>query len=957
MIKRKSLIAVFLVALLAAGNLSAASKKKSAPVDLGYISGKRTESPLAVNPAIKSGVLSNGMSYFVQSNAEPKNRISLRLVVKAGSCMEDDDQQGVAHLVEHMAFNGTENFQKNEIINFMESVGMKFGADLNAYTSFEQTVYMLELPADDKAVLEKAVLILHDWACAVSFEEEEINKERGVVKEEWRLSQGANQRINEKIFEVELHGSRFQYRMPIGKMEVIDSVSRQRVVDFYEKWYRPELMSVVAVGDLPASDLENVIKKIMGTVPASEEKTERPEYKVPLPSEKSPILVKDSEWKYTIFQLESRMRNYAPVTTKEGLYESLILDFTGTILNQRFAELAKQADSPFVGAGVGNSLLTKDMAKVYLAVNPKEGQEAAAFESSLTELNRYLVHGASDAEIERVKKTYAASIDQYRSNLSKIDSGTYCSQIVEYSITGATPWAGDYYCDVMDGLIAQVTKEDIAAVTQNLFGDLGDYLLLVANTNASIPQISDLMKIWEGASQTEVAAYEEESLPESLMERPAVKAKVLSKKKLKNFGATEYVLDNGARIIMKKTDFEKDTIRMSVSSAGGYTYVPEEDIPSADVSSSYVWYSGINGYNATQVQKIISDKVFSSSWGFNRWGEYYNGSGNNKDFEIALQILYQFFMNPQFNDDGWNYLTQVLDFQVKNFGASVNDVSNEQSKKFFYDDKPYYILYNRDFVSKLNKQRAEEIFRERFSNIADFKFVIVGDFNEKKLLDLLRAYIGSIPGDKDKTEECKFVYYSLPEGEKTAFVRKGNEPQAQVQIMFRCNKPQAADVNEGFLDNELLNQFASLVDTRVREVLREDLGGIYYANVSASSDGYPERQFTFTVSFGCEPSRVMELKNQVIATVAELQATPVEKSYTDNIAEIYRRNIETNMFDNGWWMTRLKNVYVDTTEPESVISDIQKKVPDMITPEKMQEIANLYLDTQNYFFGYLIPEK
>ena len=256
MLKFKKISFILLVALLAAGNLSAASKKKAAPLDLGYTSGKRTESKLSVNPAIKSGTLKNGMEYFVQQNSEPKNRIMLRLVVKAGSCMEEDDQQGVAHLVEHMAFNGTEHFKKNEIINFMESVGMKFGADLNAYTSFEQTVYMLEIPADDKAVLEKAMLILHDWACAVSFEQEELDKERGVVKEEWRLRQGANQRINEKIFDVELHGSRYHVRMPIGKMDVIDNVNRQRVVDFYEKWYRPELMAVAVVGDLPASDLK-----------------------------------------------------------------------------------------------------------------------------------------------------------------------------------------------------------------------------------------------------------------------------------------------------------------------------------------------------------------------------------------------------------------------------------------------------------------------------------------------------------------------------------------------------------------------------------------------------------------------------------------------------------------------------------------------------------------------------
>ena len=957
MLKFKKISFILLVALLAAGNLSAASKKKAAPLDLGYISGKRTESKLSVNPAIKSGTLKNGMEYFVQQNSEPKNRIMLRLVVKAGSCMEEDDQQGVAHLVEHMAFNGTEHFKKNEIINFMESVGMKFGADLNAYTSFEQTVYMLEIPADDKAVLEKAMLILHDWACAVSFEQEELDKERGVVKEEWRLSQGANQRINEKIFDVELHGSRYQVRMPIGKMDVIDNVNRQRVVDFYQKWYRPELMAVAVVGDLPASELEAAVKKVMGTVPSSEEKTSRPSYEVPFTEEKTLIPVKDSEWKYTILQVESRLKNFGPVVTKEQMYENLNLDFIAGIINQRFSELSKQAETPYIAAQVGSSALTNNFAKIFIAINPKEGKETSSFEAALQEINRFLVHGPTDAEIERFKKSYVASIEQYRTSIPKLDSYSYIDSIVAYSLTGEIPSAPADYCDTMLNLIDMVNAEDISLIAKNCFGHMGEFLLSVSHTDVKMPSEKELMALWTNAAASEVEAYQEAELPELIMERPAATAKVVSKKKLKNFAATEYVLDNGASLIFKKTDFEKDTIRMSVLSKGGFPLVADEDIPSAAICDNYVWFSGLNGYSVSQVQKILSDKVFNANWGMTRWGEYFNGSGNNKDFEIALQILYQFFVNPQFTDEGWNYLYQNLEVQARNFGASVSDIINIQAKNFFYDNKPYYILFDKEFVSKLDQKKAEEIFRQRFSNIADFKFVFVGDFNEKKLLELCRAYIGSIPGDKDKIEECKFVYYSLPEGAETQSVKKGSEPQAYVQMMFRGNLPAPADVNESFVDNQLINQLSSLMDTRLREVLREDAGGTYGVSVAASIDGYPERQYTVSIEFGCAPDRVIEMKDKVIETVAQLQKAPVEKSYTDSIAEIYRRNLETNQRDNGWWMGRLEGVYCDTTEPESVINDMQKKLPAMITPEKMQELAVRYLDTENYFFAYLVPEK
>jgi zinc protease len=396
---------------------------------------------------------------------------------------------------------------------------------------------------------------------------------------------------------------------------------------------------------------------------------------------------------------------------------------------------------------------------------------------------------------------------------------------------------------------------------------------------------------------------------------------------------------------------------MSVSSAGGYPFVDEADIPTASICDNYVWFSGLNGFTNSQVQKILTDKNFGANWGMHRWGEYYNANGSNKDFEVALQLLYLFFENPQFTDDGWNYVYQSYENAAKNFGASVNDVINTETKKFFYDNSSYYIINDKNFVASLDKAKAEKIFRDRFSNIADFKFVFVGDFNEKQLLELCRSYIGSIPGDKDKIEECKFVYFSLPEGIKTNAAKKGSEPQASVRLMFRGNLAPAADVNESFLDKQLAAQMAEALETRLHEVIREDESGTYGIGVSSSFDGYPARQYSFVVEFGCAPDRVLELRDKVIAVIEDVKANGLDKSYTDNLAEIYRRNLETNLRDNGWWLDRIKSVYYDTTEPESVITDMQKKIPGMITPEAVQALAIKYLDTQNYFFGYILPEK
>ena len=955
MFNRKSLIAFVLVAFVAAGNLSAAPKKGT--VNLGYNGSERTQTPLTLNPAVKTGVLSNGMTYFVLQNSEPKNRISLRLAVKAGSCMEEDDQQGVAHLVEHMAFNGTEHFEKKEIISFSESIGMQWGPELNAYTSYEQTVYMLEIPADSKEILEKAMLIMHDWACAITLDPQEIDMERGVVKEEWRLRQGANQRLWDELKAVSMKDSRFLERDPIGQMNIIDTVPAQRVIDFYKKWYRPELMSISVIGDMPAAELEKAMRKAMEVIPASEEKITSPVYTIPLPSEKTVKILRDKEWKNTIIEIDSRVKEPAPVTTYEQVYENIALDMAAYIAGQRLSEIAKQSDSPFLGAGVSYGSLSNLDSYKCIWINPKDEKTAESLSRVLEEFNRFIIHGATESELKRIKSGYKADVQQRKTKVLGIENPQYASDLVSYFISGNTAVAYADYYDKQLKLIDQITLEDIAYVCQKYFGNMGELLYVAANDSVKLPSEAELMKIWTESDNMEVTAYEEAELPDMIMERPAATAKVVSKKKLKNVGATEYVLENGARLIFKKTDFEKDVICMNVSSAGGFPFVAEDEIPSAAICDNYVWYSGLNGYNVTQVYKILADKVWSAEWGMHRWGEYFTANGSNQDFEVALQVLYQFFVNPQFTDEGWNYLYQNLATQAKNHGVTINDAINDETKKFFYDNSPYINIVDKDFIAALDKDKAEKVFRERFSNIADFKFVFIGDFNEKKLLDLCRAYIGSIPGDKEKIEECKFVYFSEPKGIKTDVVRKGSEPQSYVQMMFRGALPAAENVDAGFTDEEMMNQLASLLETRLMEVIREDLGGTYGVGVSGSCDGYPERQYTFSVSFGCAPDRVLELRDKVIETIKEVQATGLDQSYSDKLAEIYRRNVEIAMRDNGWWINRIRGIYYDTDEPETVISDIQKKIPAMITPERMKELANLYFDTENYFFGYLVPEK
>ena len=933
------------------------SAKKAAPIDLGCTSGMRTETPVPMNPAIRRGTLDNGMAYFVLKNAEPKNRILLRLVVNAGSCMEEDDQQGIAHLVEHLAFDGTEHFAKSDIVSFMESVGMQNGSEVNAYTSYAQTVYKLEIPADDDAVLERAMLVLHDWACAVRFDEEEVDRERDIVKEEWRLRQGAEQRIAAETDRLKLRGSRFLERQPIGSMDVVGSTDYGRIVAFYKQWYRPDLMAVVAVGDAPAGKLENAIKKAMGTIPPAEGSVEAPAYTVPFPTEKEVLVLTDGEVKYTSLELECRKRDVAPLRTVEQIYEDILFNMGVDILNKRLAGIALEADSPWLSAGMYERWPADGVCNSGVFVNPKEGREAAALQLLITELKRFLVYGASDAEFERSRNASVADIAQYKANIKKIHSEYYANSIVQYLATGELPYYPRFAYGAWEDCTARATLEDMGAVVRSRWHGAGDYLVAIANSESALPSESELSAVWQEAFAADVAAYEDMSLPDSLMERPAAQAKVISKKKHRDTGVTEYVLENGAYLLMKKTNFEKDVIRMSAYSSGGYSLYDGGELPSAAVCARYAHLSGLCGYSLSTIQRFFMDKMCSYSFGVDQYGEYIDCSGNNKDFEIALQAMYQLFMNPQFTDAGWGYLYQDIEDDARNFGASIGDVERRHKNDFLYDGRQCFINHDRNFLLEMDRERAEQIFRERFSNGADFVFTFVGDFNEKELLELCRAYIGSIPGDVGKTETNRTVHYSLPEGVKTGIVHKGIEAQAFVELLFRSNGVAASESRDDFVDIELGSQLAALLQTRLHEELREEQGGVYGVNVYSSFDGYPERQYEFSVHFACPPERVAELKELAVGVIESLKKDGVEKSYTDNLAEIYRRNLEENLRNNGWWLYRIRDVYYDAEErPKSVAAVPHRKIPDLITPEKMQELANLYFDTENYFFWNLLPE-
>lgn len=919
------------------------------------VENKSNGNQLVLDSAVKQGKLDNGVTYFIRENGEPKNRIQLRLVVKAGSCMEDEDQKGIAHFVEHMCFNGTENFEKSAIVDYFESIGMSFGPEVNAETSFEHTVYMLELPADNPEILKTSLLVLHDWACSVTFDPVEFEKERGVIIEEWRQrTQGVNWRVAMKEVGLVLKDSRYEKRLPIGDINVIKNIKLDRVVDFYKKWYRPENMAVVAVGDIKADFLEKAIKEVMGTIPASEKETKVPSFKVPLQTEKSITILRDKELSVTEICIFQQLEESKPVTTIEQIREGFISNIVMSIFNQRCHEKTSLPDAEWLTASSGMIDFTRKNYNLMLDMVPKAGRFKEALKAFIDEYERFLKYGVTETELERVKKSMLQGLQQSYENKDKHSSINYVNSLVNYYTLGNIFTTEEDSLKISTKIINEITAEEILELTKKILADRGTMMLIIAPESADIPSEKEIVDIWKNY-ESEAEAYKDDVVSETFMKKPSNKGKIIEKKALKELGGTQYTFENGVKIITKKTDFKKDSIAIYGGSKGGIYQLKEEEIPSAQISIDYSNLSGHGGITYSQFQKISTTKNLAVSIGMNNTREFFNATANKNNLEESLQLINLMFTKPQFGEDAWKTIYTQYSEIADSYGAKPMQVFSDKINELVMGKNIYSAPFNKDYVKKMDPKIAEKVYRERFANPADFTFIFVGDFNEKELVDLCAYYFGSLKTN-DKFDETKYVYFPFPKESKSIVVNKGIDDKGHIYMAFGDSLPVCDDIDEKFRENEIIHQLASLLNIRLREVIREDKSGSYGVSTNGYIDGWPERYYRVSIEFGCEPARQDELYETVIDTIKEIQKGNISDDLIEKLKETYIRTTETNIRNNYWWLNRFTAEVLFEYEPTWFTKDTGK-VAEWITKEALVEAANKYLNTDVVLKAYLKPER
>ena len=912
------------------------------------------DAPLTLWPKVKKGTLPNGLTYYVMKHGQPAKRAFLWLAVNAGSVQEDDDQRGLAHFVEHMAFNGTARFPKQDIVNYLESIGMSFGAHLNAYTSFDETVYQLQVPTDDATYVAKGFDILRDWAGAVAFDAGEIDKERGVVLEEWRLGRGAGQRLFDKQSKVLFAGTRYAERLPIGLPDTLKSAPRAALARFYADWYRPDLMAVIAVGDFddPAA-IEREIAAKFGDLPdrraggAGGTARPRPAGGVPARGATRVSIETDREMPVQIVSVYN-MLPHRPEATGRDFRRMVVEQVYTQILNERFGTLARRPDAPFPGAGAGIQSFTRDIDAFTRTAQVKGGNVEGALRSLFVEVQRVERHGVTQGELERARAVIARFIDQAAVGESTRESTEFTDEITRNFFEG----------ELMIGRVAEseLTKRYLPTITlaeldrlAASFGGADNRAIVIAGPDGQpLPDRARVLAIVDEVARTPVAPWEDKATAAALMAKAPAPGAVKAEVTHAAIGVTEWKLANGARVLVKPTDFEKDAVILSAISPGGLATATAKQFRDARFADDLVGLGGAGELDADTLQKLLAGKALQVSASIGETTEDIDASGSVRDLETMLQLIHLAFTAPRKDD------AQIAIWKANTVEQLTNQLRVPEVQ---FARKSGEVLWKGNArrrppepaeIQAIDADQALAFYKQRFGDATDFTFIIVGAVDVAKLRPLVETYLGSLPA-KGRVEKEKDSGVRRVGGVVKKTWHLGSEPKARVSITFHGAEPWTRDKQR---DMYVLGQVLGM---RLRETLREDLGGVYGVGASGAIGRGPTQERTFTIQFGADPARVDELIAAVHKEIAALQRGGIGAEYLDKVKATFVREREVQLRSNAFWASTLENAARYGDDPALVLDP--SPVVARMTSDHVKAAAKRFLDAKQYYQAVMLPAK
>ena len=895
-----ALVVVVLLAFTGALNAQTAAKSKNPAA----ASKQNSADVIPLDPAVRTGKLPNGFTYYIRKNVEPKNRVQLYLANKIGSIMENDNQRGLAHFMEHMGFNGTKNFPKNDLVNYLQKAGVRFGADLNAYTSFDETVYQLPIPSDDP---------------------------------------------EDQYLPMIFNNSRYSDRLPIGTEEVLKNFSAETIKQFYQDWYRPDLQALIVVGDIDVDAMEQTIKAKFSDLKNPAKPRQRTQYSISLLNKNQFMAVTDKEFPVSVAQLMIKHPETKLITTND-YKNSILRSLFNSMIGNRFADMSKQADPPFLqaGANISGFLAGLDMYNVFVVAKP--GEMERGFKSILTETERVQRFGFTQTELDRAKQSYLTNMESSFKEKDKTPSESLVNEYLRHFLEQEASPGIEYEFKMANSMIGGINLSDVNGLAKKYITDVNRDVIMMGpeKDKANLPDEAKIESWISSAKTSDISAYVDQVSNKPLLSAKLSGGKVTSESKIPELGITEFKLSNGIKVILKPTDFKNDEISFSAFSAGGTSLYSDADFQSALYATTIIRNGGLGDFNSVQLPKLLTGKKVSVFPYLSDRFEGLSGSTSPKDIETALQLTYLYFTQPRKDAETFKGLIAQQKGGLANRGNDPNSVFADSVAAILGN---YNVRRTGPSIEKINQvslDRAFEIYKDRFADASDFTFIFVGNFKPEEFKPLLERYLGSLPSTNRK-ETAKELGIQIPGGKIDKKIYKGQEPKASVRLVF------SGDYTWSEKHNNQLDALASVLTIKLIERLREDEGGVYGVGARASYTKFPKGRYTFNISFGCAPENVEKLISSTLDEINKIRINGALASDIEKFIAEETRSTETQLKDNGFWLGYLTNQLQNEDEPKQVLTYLESLKE--LNPESLKATAQYRLSPDNFIRMVLLPEK
>ena len=870
--------------------------------------------PIPVDPAVRIGHLDNGLTYYIRHNEKPENRVEFYIAQKVGSIQEEPRQRGLAHFLEHMAFNGTKNFPGNEkgkgIVDWCESHAIKFGTNLNANTSVDETVYNISnVPTDNTAVLDSCLLILHDWSNYVLLEDEEIDKERGVIREEWRSRNSGLLRVYTDAQETMYPGSKYADCMPIGNIDVVNNFPYQDLRDYYNLWYHPDLQGIIIVGDINVDEMEGKVKALFSEIPKATGKPERIYY--PVSDNDAPIIYIGNDKEVSTPNVQIFFKHDATTNEEKEsmayLLQTYMLSMASSMLDERFEEMTQQANPPFNGAGsdYGDYFLSKTKEAFNVTVITKADGIETGLQAALTEIERMKRFGFTASEYERARANYLQRLESAYKERNNTQNANFVNEYVQHFLNNEPIPGIEQEYSIMQQIAPNIPVEAINALVQQQLIPDNNRVVFIAVPESAVdkcPTKEQVLNMLNGMSQLQVEAYVDNVSNEPLVSDIPATGKIV-KEETGMYGSTKLTLNNGVQVYIKKTDFKEDEIRMRAVSPGGTTQFDDKDKLEMEVLDDLGSIGGLGNFSQTELTKQLAGKKVTLSASVTSQRETLGGNSSPKDFETMLQLVYLRFQQPRMDADAFESYKTRMKAQLENAKANPLSTINDTISIAMFGHHPRIVMMQPEMVDQINYQRGLDMFADRFADASDFTFFFVGNIDVDAMKPLIAQYLGALPDKQRKEAAIDRKLDILPGTRVKEYAKEMQTPMATTIMVYSGKE------SYNLRNNVLMDFLTQALDMVFTDEVREKEGGTYGVNSYGSLNKYPHEEAMMQIVYQTDPTKKEKLNTLIDELVKKMAAEGPTAEQMQKVRDYMVKQYNDNQKENSYWISSLDEYY------------------------------------------------